>query len=136
MSETDVGAGDGGGKGGGVGNDEGDGEGFRRRSKGGGKGSGCDINVAPYFCATTNVYQINYGNFCLLPIESGYDVSLISAVDYRQRISPGGWIALYSKKEVGCGEKCSDHLGLSQCVLGRMSEKTKFKYMDCVEKCK
>jgi hypothetical protein len=134
-SESDVGGGEGGGTGGGVGNDKGDGEGFRRRRKGGGGGSGCDVNSPPYFCATTSARQNNYGNFCLLPTESGYDTSLITATDYRQRISPGGWIALYSKKEVACGDKCSNYLGLSQCVIGRMSEKNKFKYLDCVEKC-
>jgi hypothetical protein len=137
-SDFDVGKGDGGGNGGGLGNDVGDGEGFRRRSKGGGgPGKGCDIKKPPYFCMNFGA-SFSYGNtFCKLPIESGYPPASYyeGENNYKQRITPGGFVAGFSRNQVACGDSCSKYIGIIRCDQGVMSEKTRFPYSDCTEMC-
>jgi hypothetical protein len=120
----------------GVGNDTGDGEGFRRRLKGGGGGgSGCDINQPPYYCygadggASVNI------SMCNLPIEDGYVFTPVDDSDYSQRITPGGYLSAYSRKEVTCGDSCSKYMGIVSCDHGLMSNKTKYPYLNCKEVC-
>jgi hypothetical protein len=134
-SPLNVGVGTGGGAGGGIGNSEGDGEGFKKRFKPGGGGSGCDINKPPYYCWGASGGLSTENSFCLLPGDDGYSNSETNNTDFRQRISMGGAIAAYSRKEVACGDSCSKYMGVVSCDHGVMSDKTKYRFLNCREVC-
>lgn len=136
-SPLDIGVGIGGGAGGGIGNGEGDGEGFSRRlhGGGGGGGGGCDINQPPYYCfSSRNEARVDM-SFCLLPGINGYSASNTNEDNFMQRMSYGGALTLYSKKEVACGDSCAKYMAVVSCDNGFMSQKSKFKYLDCREVC-
>lgn len=136
ISIHDIGIGEGGGSGGGLGNDVGDGEGFRRRSRGGpGGGSGCDVSKPPYFCGGAGVDVVAGISFCYLPTKNGYPAASFYQSALKQRISPGGFVTAFSRKTVACGDSCSKYMGVIRCDLGVMSDKTKYRYTDCVETC-
>lgn len=134
-SPLNVGVGAGGGAGGGIGNGEGDGEGFRRNFVTPGGGSGCDINAPPYICWGASSGVSTTSSFCLLPGNDGYNNAETNSTDYRQRISPGGAIPAYSQKTVACGDSCSKYMGMISCDHGVMSEKTKYRFLNCSETC-
>ncbi len=136
-SDFDVGKGDGGGNGGGIGNDVGDGEGFKRRQKGGLPGSGCDPRKPPYYCLNFGAVFDHDRGFCYLPTSTGYHALSFyeGENNYKQRISRGGFIAGFSRKEVACGDSCSKYIGVIRCDHGVMSEKSKFPFSDCKELC-
>lgn len=135
-SPVSIGPGTGGGAGGGIGNDEGEGEGFRRRMKGGsGFGSGCDVNKPPYICMDLGAGVFSQQSFCLLPETEGYDLLQTNSDNYKQRISPGGAVAAFSKKTVACGDSCSKYMGVVSCDNGVMSNKSKYNFLDCRELC-
>ena len=140
-SDSTVGAGDGGGKGGGLGNDEGEGEGFRRRGKGGGGscGPGCmeAVDTAPYALLCGNDARFyGVGGMCFTPNENGYPAPpQPGGKELGNRVTPGTYMYAYSVNQVGCNDKCSNYLGLTQCAAGEMSSKTKYKYLDCKEVC-
>lgn len=136
-SVYDIGIGEGGGSGGGLGNDVGDGEGFRRRSRGGGggPGSGCDISEPPYFCGGAGIELFAANSFCYLPTKDGYQAPAFYQTGMQQRISPGGFVAGFSRKTVPCGDSCSKYMAVIRCDGGIMSGKTQFPYTDCVESC-
>ena len=134
-SPLNVGVGTGGGAGGGIGNGEGDGEGFRRNFVGPGAGSGCDVNKPPYICWGAGGGVTTTSSFCLLPGNDGYNNAETNSMDFRHRISPGGAIPAYSQKTVACGDSCSKYMGMISCDHGVMSEKTKYRFLNCSETC-
>jgi hypothetical protein len=75
--------------------------------------------------------------FCFLPTADGYPPESFyqGENNLKQRISPGGFIAGFSRKEVPCGDSCSKYIGVIRCDQGVMSEKAKYPYSDCKELC-
>jgi hypothetical protein len=138
-SPLNVGVGTGGGAGGGIGNEEGDGEGFKRNLVNiqcpPGVICGCDVNKPPYICWGAGSGISTRSSFCLLPGNDGYSNAETNSSDYRQRISPGGAIPAYSQKTVACGDSCSKYMGMISCDHGVMSEKTKYRFLNCSETC-
>lgn len=134
-SPLDVGVGTGGGAGGGIGDGEGDGEGFSRRLKGGGGGGGCDINKSPYYCWGSSGGAVVDSSFCLLPGLNGYSMTNTNSDNFKQRISHGGALVVYSKKEVACSDSCTKYMKVVSCDQGVMSSKTQYKFLNCREVC-